>query len=220
MINSYVTGFVVSSKHDSSTLYHVVGERADIDGVFRSMSMNSPRTLRSPSRRGTTSELINASLGTSDMCCSSNDDPPQRQSKPLPSIRQVECHVEAYSCDPFETMASAIRAWTFTNEGYPEALHKSALKAPSSPSPTEFHVRIKAAALNPVDIQLINLPVWRYLPEFLAPPAKGISEDFAGVVESAGKSSGFKPGDEVGVLLLVMFVLFQFASGSSPKTIG
>jgi NADPH:quinone reductase-like Zn-dependent oxidoreductase len=47
------------------------------------------------------------------------------------------------------------------DEGYPECLHRLALKAPSEPSPTELHVRVKATALNPVDIQLMNLAVWR-----------------------------------------------------------
>ncbi|THX24494.1 GroES-like protein [Aureobasidium pullulans] len=94
-------------------------------------------------------------------------------------------------------MASAVKAWTFTHEGYPHAIHKSALPAPFRPSATELHVRVKAAALNPVDIQLMNLPIWKYLPKFFAPLEKGIAEDFSGIVESAGKDSGYEVGDEV-----------------------
>ncbi|THY88270.1 GroES-like protein [Aureobasidium pullulans] len=94
-------------------------------------------------------------------------------------------------------MASAVKAWTFTHEGYPHAIHKSALPAPFRPSATELHVRVKAAALNPVDIQLMNLPIWKYHPKFFAPLEKGIAEDFSGIVESAGKDSGYEVGDEV-----------------------
>jgi NADPH:quinone reductase-like Zn-dependent oxidoreductase len=90
-----------------------------------------------------------------------------------------------------------IRAWTFTHEGYPKALRRSTLISPPTPAATEIHVRVKAAALNPVDIQLINLPVWKYLSGSLVASDKGIGEDFSGVVEAAGKSSGFDVGDEV-----------------------
>lgn len=98
-------------------------------------------------------------------------------------------------------MASAvsfIKAWTFTHEGYPDALRRSALASPPRPAPTELHVRVQAAALNPVDIQLMNFPVWKYLPSPWIPPDKGIGEDFSGIVEAAGKDSGFDVGDEVG----------------------
>ena len=97
-------------------------------------------------------------------------------------------------------MASAdkhIKAWTFTHGGYPKALHRSTLPSPPRPAATGLHVRVKAAALNPVDIQLMNLPVWRYLPGSLVAPDKGIGEDFSGIVEAAGKDSGFDVGDEV-----------------------
>lgn len=91
-----------------------------------------------------------------------------------------------------------IRAWTFAHKGYPEALRRSALASPPRPSATELHVRVQAAALNPVDIQLMNFPVWKYLPSFWISPDKGIGEDFSGIVEAAGKDSGFDIGDEVG----------------------
>jgi NADPH:quinone reductase-like Zn-dependent oxidoreductase len=90
-----------------------------------------------------------------------------------------------------------IRAWTSTHERYPKALRRSTLTSPSIPAATEINVRVKAAALNPVDIQLMNLPVWKYLPGSIAPSDKGIGEDFSGIVEAAGKHSGFEPGDEV-----------------------
>ncbi|KEQ94582.1 hypothetical protein AUEXF2481DRAFT_5478 [Aureobasidium subglaciale EXF-2481] len=94
-------------------------------------------------------------------------------------------------------MASAAKAWTFTHDGYPAGLHKSAIAVPSKPSASEVYIRVKAAALNPVDIQLMNLPIWKYLPSFVVPLEKGVAEDFSGVVELAGQESGFKSGDEV-----------------------
>ena len=98
-------------------------------------------------------------------------------------------------------MASAvesIQAWVFTHEGYPDALHRATLAPLPRPALKELHVRVKAAALNPVDIQLMNIPVWKYLPSSWISPVKGIGEDFSGVVEAAGKHSGFDIGDEVG----------------------
>lgn len=94
-------------------------------------------------------------------------------------------------------MASSIKAWTYGHEGYPSALKLTTIPTPPKPSPTEVLVRMKAVALNPVDIQLMNLPLWSYLPSLVAPPEKGVAEDFSGIVEAAGNETGFKSGDEV-----------------------
>lgn len=94
-------------------------------------------------------------------------------------------------------MSKQMRAWTYTHEGYPSALKLSNIPAPTKPSPTQLYVRVKAAALNPVDIQLMNFPLWPYLPSSIIAPEKGIAEDFSGVVEAAGDQSGFESGDEV-----------------------
>jgi len=111
-------------------------------------------------------------------------------------------------------MASAIKAWTFTHEGYPAALRLSSFPSPTGPpSPTELRIRVRAAALNPVDIQLMNLPIWPYLPTYFAPAEKGIAEDFSGVVETAGNDSGFKAGDEV------FGITFSPVSGTLQETI-
>jgi NADPH:quinone reductase-like Zn-dependent oxidoreductase len=48
-----------------------------------------------------------------------------------------------------------------------------------------------------VDIQLMSLPVWEYLPRSFVTFGMGIGEDFSGVVEAAGKNSGLDVGDEV-----------------------
>ena len=97
-------------------------------------------------------------------------------------------------------MTDVIKAWTYTHEGYPSALKLSNIPAPSTLSSTELHVRVKAAALNPVDVQLMNIPLWPYLPSYVIAPEKGIAEDFSGVVEAAGEDSGFKAGDEVSTI--------------------
>ncbi|PNS17541.1 Zinc-type alcohol dehydrogenase-like protein [Sphaceloma murrayae] len=94
-------------------------------------------------------------------------------------------------------MPDEVKAWTFSHEGYPKALKPSSLPVKDTLSPTELRVKVKAAAINPVDIQLMNLPLWPYLPSFLAAPTHGVAEDFSGVVEAAGEDSGFKPGDEI-----------------------
>lgn len=91
-----------------------------------------------------------------------------------------------------------MKAWTFTYGGYPNALRPSSIPTDTRPlKPSEIRVRTKAASINPVDVQLMGLPIWPYLPTFLMPSRKGIGEDFSGVVEEAGKDSGFKSGDEV-----------------------
>lgn len=94
-------------------------------------------------------------------------------------------------------MANAIKAWTYTHEGYSSALRLKDIPSPLKPSPTEIHVRVKAAAINPVDIQLMNFPLWAYLHASIIGPEKGIAEDFSGVVEAAGEDTEFRVGDEV-----------------------
>ncbi|KAH0173286.1 NAD(P)-binding protein, partial [Aureobasidium melanogenum] len=106
-----------------------------------------------------------------------------------------------------------IKAWTFTHEGYPDALHRSTLTSPQRPAATELHVRVQAAALNPVDIQLMNFPVWKYVPSSWISPDKGVGEDFSGIVEAAGKDSGFDVGDEV------YGITFTLASGVLQEVI-
>jgi NADPH:quinone reductase-like Zn-dependent oxidoreductase len=93
---------------------------------------------------------------------------------------------------------AAQKAWTYTSGGFPDALHLSTLAPDTAPlNPTELLIQAKAASLNPVDAQLMSLPLWRYLPNFLVPSHKGVGEDFSGIVISAGSQSGFKTGSDV-----------------------
>ncbi|KAH6645899.1 hypothetical protein BKA67DRAFT_663778 [Truncatella angustata] len=95
-------------------------------------------------------------------------------------------------------MSQQIKAWTFTHGGFPNALQQSGLPADVAPlKPSEIRVRVKAAALNPVDIRIMGIPLWPYIPSSVFPARKGVGEDFSGVVEEAGKDSGFKPGNEI-----------------------
>lgn len=95
-------------------------------------------------------------------------------------------------------MSRSIVAWTHSRGGYPAALQRSKIELKDAPlRPTEILVRVKAAALNPVDIQLMAFPLLARLPNAIMPDLKGMGEDFAGIVEQAGQDSGFKPNDEV-----------------------
>jgi len=91
-----------------------------------------------------------------------------------------------------------MKAWTHTYGGYPKALNQTGLPSDIAPlKPSEIRIRTQAASINPVDAQLMAFPLLPYLPNFIMPTHKGVGEDFSGVVEEAGKNSGFKAGDEV-----------------------
>lgn len=91
-----------------------------------------------------------------------------------------------------------MEAWTYTSGGYPAALQKTTIPSYGAPlKPAQLRIRVKAASLNPVDAQLMGNPLWPYIPAAVIRANKGVGEDFSGVVEEAGASSGFKVGDEV-----------------------
>jgi NADPH:quinone reductase-like Zn-dependent oxidoreductase len=86
------------------------------------------------------------------------------------------------------------KAYTYTTPGYPSCITLTSLPAIQTLSPTQIQVRVHAAALNPVDIQLMNVSLFS-LP--LLNGTKGIGGDFSGTVLKAGAESGFKENDEV-----------------------
>lgn len=95
-------------------------------------------------------------------------------------------------------------AWTYNHEGYPSSLRLTKLSIPKiPPSPHHIILRTSAAALNPVDIQLMNLPVWSLpLPlghiTTVRKGQMGLGEDFAGTVLAAGSAvKDVAPGDQV-----------------------
>ncbi|KAF9733272.1 hypothetical protein PMIN02_010119 [Paraphaeosphaeria minitans] len=92
-------------------------------------------------------------------------------------------------------MSHPVRAWTFTN-GYPSTLRLSTIQIPpeNQVPPTHLVVKISACALNPVDIQIMNLP------HFSLPTLGGektTAMDFAGTVVAAGGRSEFAKGDAI-----------------------
>ncbi|KAF2171086.1 hypothetical protein M409DRAFT_51307 [Zasmidium cellare ATCC 36951] len=88
-----------------------------------------------------------------------------------------------------------VRAWTFTG-GYPDTLKLSKIKVPQESEVDEQHVlvRISACALNPVDIQIMNMPT------FTAPwgdkSPKTTVMDFSGTVVAC-PGGQFSQGDEI-----------------------
>ncbi|KAI3321018.1 alcohol dehydrogenase [Xylariaceae sp. AK1471] len=87
------------------------------------------------------------------------------------------------------------KAWTYTTPGYPETLQQTSIPVPATPAPHHLLVEVKASALNPVDIQLMNMPT-NSLPYLRGPKITG--RDFAGVVlAAAAPDTTFLPGDEV-----------------------
>ncbi|PVH99882.1 NAD(P)-binding protein [Periconia macrospinosa] len=102
-------------------------------------------------------------------------------------------------------MTHSITAWTHSRGGYPTALQLTKIPLSTTPlHPTEILVRVKAAALNPVDIQLLSFPLLPYVPNAIIPSHKGMGEDFSGIVEQAGSDSAFNPGDEVFGLIFLL----------------
>lgn len=114
-------------------------------------------------------------------------------------------------------MSSQAKKWVYTTGGFPNSL-KQTTYTPPSPStlrPTQIQVRTKAFAINPVDVQAINL--YRDSPSLLPWPLSALAHssqdqqretccDFSGVVTHAGaEADGLRVGDEVfGITLAPM----------------
>ncbi|EME43048.1 hypothetical protein DOTSEDRAFT_131818 [Dothistroma septosporum NZE10] len=98
-----------------------------------------------------------------------------------------------------------VRAWTYTN-GYPKTLKLSKTTVPTENDVQPNHVLVKIAtcALNPVDIQMMNMPKWN-LPFGNYGNEKTTVMDFAGTVVASG-SDNFKEGDQIFGLSLTPFV--------------
>ena len=83
------------------------------------------------------------------------------------------------------------RAWTYTS-GYPDILKLSTINPPTAStfeddgSAPHALVRIHACALNPVDIQMMNLPSWNLPWNALYGKEKGCVCDFSGTVLNGG----------------------------------
>jgi NADPH:quinone reductase-like Zn-dependent oxidoreductase len=91
------------------------------------------------------------------------------------------------------------RSWQYTTRGRPSQTLSLVTKDIPKAGPGEIVIKIHAAALNPVDIQLAQysdegLKAWGAVP-MGTPFCPGM--DLAGVVHDAGEGSRWKVGDEV-----------------------
>ncbi|KAJ4389401.1 hypothetical protein N0V93_006869 [Gnomoniopsis smithogilvyi] len=104
------------------------------------------------------------------------------------------------------------KKWTYTTGGFPQCLHQTTFDPPAASdlNATQIQVRTKAFAINPVDVQAMNLYKTSSSPypwplSLLLAGSSGGSEnqehetccDFSGTVTHAGSNAGFAPGDEV-----------------------
>jgi NADPH:quinone reductase-like Zn-dependent oxidoreductase len=88
-----------------------------------------------------------------------------------------------------------MRALRYDRFGPPDVLYVADAPVPR-PSPGELRVRVRAAALNPVDWKIRDGHL-KLVPLFDRPP-RGVGVDFAGDVVEAGPAvAGFRPGDAV-----------------------
>lgn len=97
----------------------------------------------------------------------------------------------------FSAYHESIKALTYVGKGAPPNF---TYKTINSPIPkNKILIRINAAALNPIDLQLLNAPV-----SITSPGRKGIGRDFSGVIEEVGKDH--KTKWQVGEKVCGMFI--------------
>lgn len=88
-----------------------------------------------------------------------------------------------------------VKSWTHTTTPYPDTLKLTDTPVPVQPAPYHVLVKIRAASINPVDIQLMNLPIFN-LPYMNG--TKLLARDFSGeVLAVAPEVEDFQKGDEV-----------------------
>lgn len=116
----------------------------------------------------------------------------------------------AFSSSRRSIKMSASKKWTYTTGGFPQCLHQTTSTPPAASdlTPTQIQVRTKAFAINPVDVQAMNLyktPPSPYpWPLSLVTGSSSTHDqehetccDFSGTVTHAGPSAGFATGDDV-----------------------
>lgn len=104
------------------------------------------------------------------------------------------------------------KKWVYGTGGFPKCLRQTTFTppTPSTLKPTEIQIANKAFAINPVDVQAMNMynTATSYLPWPLSALTGGGGQqeqeggrevccDFAGTVTHAGAQSGYQVGDEV-----------------------
>ena len=95
--------------------------------------------------------------------------------------------------------ASTVKSWTHTTTPYPDTLKLANTPVPAQPAPHHLLVKIHASSINPVDIQLMNLPLFN-LPYLSG--TKLLARDFSGVVLAVSPEvTDLQKGDEVSGIL-------------------
>jgi reticulon-4-interacting protein 1, mitochondrial len=90
--------------------------------------------------------------------------------------------------------SAKVKSWVHTAAGYPQTLEFREIDVPAAPAPGHILIQLRAAALNPVDIQFMNIPL-NSLPYLNGPKIPG--RDFAGTVLAGGEGTDFKKGDNI-----------------------
>lgn len=87
------------------------------------------------------------------------------------------------------TITIKASAWQYTTPPFPSTVKQVGVTLPA-PTSFKIHIEIRAAALNPVDVQLINSPG--------KDTPKGIGCDYSGEIIAVGSGiKDFAVGDEV-----------------------
>lgn len=114
-------------------------------------------------------------------------------SKPTDITTRGRQHIPITTFNMSDT-TSKVKSWTYTTAGYPQTLTLSTTDVPGIPEPSYLLIQVHSTALNPVDIQLMNIP-FNSLPYLNGP--KIAARDFSGTVLAAGSETEFEKGDEI-----------------------
>lgn len=88
-----------------------------------------------------------------------------------------------------------VKSWIHTTAGYPTTLELKDTNVPALPAANHILVKVHATSINPVDIQIMNIPLFS-LPGLWGD--KLVSRDFAGtIIAVAPEVKDFQKGDEV-----------------------
>ncbi len=100
-------------------------------------------------------------------------------------------------CDHRPTPSHPMKAITHCEYGGPDVLKVEEVEKPV-PNDNQLLVKVRAAAVNPLDLTIRGTLLLRPLSGLRKPKDTRLGVDYAGTVETVGKNvTNFKPGDEV-----------------------